>query len=259
MVELGYSKRDIVIPICKDSKEVLVRSAMEGRMGRVWVDDLEKPSFCIVRIGNFVYPLGLVPSGGERALALKSFILVECNKTYITPQNDAWDMWLRENLDYNYRMVTRYAIKKDEHNFDRALLQSYVDGLDKSMKIKHIDKHAYKTALLSDWSFDFVSNFEDESKFLQYGMGFVIYHGKELVSGCSAYAAAEGMMEVTVATREDYRRKGLAIVCAARFILDCMDKSIYPNWDAANFKSVELARKLGYIFDKEYHVFQIDV
>ena len=45
MVELGYSKRDIVIPICKDSKEVLVRSAMEGRMGRVWVDDLEKTEF----------------------------------------------------------------------------------------------------------------------------------------------------------------------------------------------------------------------
>ena len=53
-------------------------------------------------------------------------------------------------------------------------------------------------------------------------------------------------------------RSGLALAAAASFILDCMDKGIYPNWDAGNLQSVELAKKLVYIFDKEYKVFQID-
>ena len=259
MIELGYSKRDIVVPLCENSTEVLVRSAMEGCMGRVWVYQLENPSFCIIKLGNYVYPIGLTPTGGERLLQLRALIINECNRAYITPQNEAWESWLKENLDCNYRMVSRYALKKDEQHFDKKVLKSYVESLSKDMKIKHIDKYAYKVALAEDWSSDFVSNFESESKFLEHGMGYVIYHNRQLVSGCSAYGVSEGMMEVTVATRKDYRRKGLAVACAAKFILDCMDKHIYPNWDAANFHSVELAQKLGYVFDKEYEVFQIDI
>lgn len=257
MIELSYSKRDVVIPLCKDSKDVLVRSAMEGSMGRVWVAKLNDPKFCLIKLGNYAFLLGLAPKGA-RMMDLRATIIKECNHAYITPSNELWDLWLEGNLDCNYRKISRYAIKKDEQNFDKLVLKEYIKKIPAGMKIERIDRHSYKSALKEPWSNDFVANFENENKFLEYGMGYVIYKGSELVSGCSAYGFSEGMMEVTVATKKEYRRKGLALAAAASFILDFMDKGIYPNWDAGNLQSVELAKKLGYIFDKEYKVFQID-
>ena len=65
------------------------------------------------------------------------------------------------------------------------------------------------------------------------------------------------MMEVEVGTRKDYRRQGLALACSAAFLLECLDRGIYPNWDAANEQSVGLAEKLGYVFHREYQVYQL--
>ena len=51
--------------------------------------------------------------------------------------------------------------------------------------------------------------------------------------------------------------QGLALACSAAFLLECLERNIIPNWDAANLKSVGLAEKLGYIYDQEYQVYQI--
>ena len=58
-------------------------------------------------------------------------------------------------------------------------------------------------------------------------------------------------------TREDHRRKGLALCCAAQLILSCLEKGKYPSWDAANRASVALAEKLGYHFDREYPALEV--
>lgn len=41
------------------------------------------------------------------------------------------------------------------------------------------------------------------------------------------------------------RRRGVALACCARLILTCLDRGLYPSWDAANLESVALARRLG--------------
>ncbi|MBK1809116.1 GNAT family N-acetyltransferase [Clostridium sp. YIM B02505] len=53
------------------------------------------------------------------------------------------------------------------------------------------------------------------------------------------------------------KQGGLALACASKLILDCLERVIYPRWDAANLESVALAEKLGYHFDKEYIVYSI--
>ena len=57
-------------------------------------------------------------------------------------------------------------------------------------------------------------------------------------------------------TREDERRKGLAMACCASLILACLDRKLYPSWDAHNKGSLALAEKLGYHFDKEYPTYE---
>ena len=119
------------------------------------------------------------------------------------------------------------------------------------------DKRLYQTALKEEWSRDFCSNFETPEEYEQNGLGFVAMDGRKIVSGCSAYGISEGMFEIQVETRREYQRKGLALACSARFILTCLEQGIYPSWDAISLQSVGLAEKLGYIFDREYKVYQL--
>ena len=40
MVELGRMKRQTIEELCKENNEVLVRGAVDGTIGRVWVPQL---------------------------------------------------------------------------------------------------------------------------------------------------------------------------------------------------------------------------
>src|SRR5699024_7482625 len=53
MIELGRKKRDSIRSLCEGSREVLVRGAVEGTMGRVWVPKLENSSYCLIVTGDF--------------------------------------------------------------------------------------------------------------------------------------------------------------------------------------------------------------
>ena len=82
-------------------------------------------------------------------------------------------------------------------------------------------------------------------------------YNNELVSGASSYTSYEGGIEIEIDTRKDHRRRGLAYACGARLILECLDRGLYPSWDAQNLWSVALAEKLGYHFDHEYAAFEV--
>ena len=65
-----------------------------------------------------------------------------------------------------------------------------------------------------------------------------------------------GGIEIEIDTKEECRRRGLALACGARLILECLDRGLYPSWDAANLDSVRLAEKLGYRFDRAYTAYE---
>ena len=77
------------------------------------------------------------------------------------------------------------------------------------------------------------------------------------VSGASSYASYQGGIEIDVDTKEGYRRKGLAYRCAARLILECLARNLYPSWDAQNLWSLALAKKLGYQYENSYTAYEI--
>ena len=95
-------------------------------------------------------------------------------------------------------------------------------------------------------------NFASYRQFEANALGVFILHRGELVSGASAYAFFRGGIEVEIDARVDYRRRGLATVCGAALILECLKRALYPNWDAHIKLSLSLAQKLGYALDREY-------
>ena len=54
------------------------------------------------------------------------------------------------------------------------------------------------------------------------------------------------------------RQAGLAQACGAKLILECLDRGLYPSWDAHDRRSLSLAEKLGYHLDHEYPAYIID-
>lgn len=256
MIELGKTKRKLIGNLTADSREVLVRGAAEGTMGRVWVPELDRASYCLIRVGDFAYLLGIQPKG-EGAFHLKTQIYESCQGAFLVPENELWALWLEEQFQGEYRLVSRYALKKEEQHFDREQLKAYAAAAPEGIRIKKMDERLYHLAMKEEWSRDFCSNFEDERQFMEDGLGYVAMKGREMVSGCSAYGMSRGMIEIQVETKESYRRQGLALACSAAFLLECMDRELFPNWDAANLQSVGLAEKLGYVYDREYQVYQL--
>ena len=74
------------------------------------------------------------------------------------------------------------------------------------------------------------------------------------MAGAASYAVSEDAIEIEIDTHPDYRRRGLATAAGAALILTCLDRGLYPGWDAHDLRSVALAEKLGYRLDHPYPV-----
>ena len=86
----------------------------------------------------------------------------------------------------------------------------------------------------------------------------MILKGNEPVSGASSYTSYKGGIEIEIDTKAEYRKKGLARICGAKLILECLKRGWYPSWDAQNLKSAALAEKLGYHFEHEYTAYEVN-
>ncbi len=157
----------------------------------------------------------------------------------------------------SYNKFVRYAIKKEPDVFDRKKLSSYIDKLPTDYKIEMIDEELFHKCMSEQWARDLCSQFSSYAQYKKNGLGAVILHRDTLVSGASSYTAYKDGIEIEIDTKPEYRRRGLALICASKLILECLDRNLYPSWDAANKESVALSEKLGYHFDKEYVTYSV--
>jgi predicted GNAT family acetyltransferase len=175
----------------------------------------------------------------------------------MVPENKEWAELIKRVYEDDATQVIRYAIKKEPNIFDYNSLKKIVDDVSEEYKIKQITKDTFDSTRKNSWSRDLCSQFKDYDDYCEHGIGVVAIHNGEVVSGASSYTVYQGGIEIEIDTKEDYRRRGLALACGAKLILKCMDKNWYPSWDAQNKASVALAEKLGYHFDKEYIAYEV--
>lgn len=234
-------------------QETLIWSCLQTVMGAVYADASEHPQSAMAVIGDFCFFAGKPD---------KQLVLYQpegCSRGFIimVPQHDGWAGLIADCYGEKAKAVTRYAIKKEENVFDKAKLQNAVYSLSPEYEIKMIDKMCYDLCKSQAWSRDLVSQFEDYETYRRLGIGAVILKDGELVSGASSYTRYQDGIEIEIDTKEAYRRKGLAYTCAARLILECLERGLYPSWDAQNRGSVALAEKLGYHYDHEYLAYEV--
>ncbi len=245
-------------------EESLIWSCLQGMMGRLYGDAPVKPESAMAFLGDFML------FSGKENRELAAFWPDGCVKDFLiaVPQTRRWADLLEECHDGRIRKVTRYAMKKEPDVFDKGRLQEIVAGLSAEYTICLIDEKLYGECRKEDWCRDFTAQFSDWETYRQQGLGVMILKDGMPVAGASSYSAfgpwdiggrgeKRGGIEIEIDTREEYRRRGLAFVCGARLILECLDRGLYPSWDAQNLWSVSLAEKLGYHFDYEYTAYEI--
>lgn len=242
-----------IAPLFDGWEETLIWSCLQGYMGNAWVDDHKTPKSAQIIIADFCFF-----AGKPNAVLVKNIPASYPSQLILMiPQNQDWERLIEKAYSGKYQRTMRYATKKEPDVFDKEKLLSYINKLPKEYILSRIDEKLYHQVKLEEWSKDLCSQFPAYEDYKSRGLGFVILHEGKVVSGASSYTVFDQGIEIEIDTKEEYQRRGLALVCASRLILECLDRGLYPSWDAANKKSLDLAEKLGYHFDKEYVTYMI--
>ena len=239
-------------PLFAGWQETLIWSCLQGVMGKVYGDSAETPASAMALLGDFCFFAGKP----DRELVLDGLRQSGRDFLIVVPQDGRWAEVMEECLVPGARKTVRYAIKKEPDIFDRERLQAIVDGLPEGYELKGMDEDLFHRCREIAWCRDWVWLYRDYARYREHGLGAVILKDGGPVSGASSYSGYPGGIEIEIDTRTDYRRKGLACICGAKLILDCLERGWYPSWDAQNLWSVALAQKLGYHFDYEYVVYE---
>lgn len=233
-------------------EDTMVLSCLSGIMGGVYAVAEWPLCSAAAVLGDFAFFAGQ-PS--EELLRFRpegrSYIL-------LTPQNDAWAVEIRRVFGKTASPRTRYAFEHSAEGFVPKDLREMAERLPEGVTLSPIDEALYRRCLSEEWTRDFVSNYGTSEDFARMGLGFVALRGEELLAGASSYSSYPGGIEIEIDTRKDQRRQGLARACGARLMLECLERGLFPSWDAANKTSAHLAETLGYRFREEYVIYELE-
>ena len=173
--------------------------------------------------------------------------------------NESWLRLLEEAHGKRGKPITRYAIRKEPGVFDPGKLRANLEKLPQGFTLEPIDEELYHALLELDWARDFCAQFGSWEEYAAHGCGFVAIKDGQVAAGASSYTWYRGGIEIEIDTKAEYRRQGLALCCASALLLHCLERGLYPSWDAATPISVALAEKLGYHFSHAYPCLEIAV
>ncbi len=235
---------------CSDT---CILSALQGVMGEIYADDVKNPSCAMAVMNVFVFFAG-EPSREMAAFKPHSF---NGDFAIFVPQNAAWQACIETVWGEKAEKFSRFAIRKDP-DFDTEKLLAFTKSIPATVSLRLIDEQLYHQCLQNEWSRDFVCNYPDFNTFSKIGLGVVAVEHGEIIAGASSFSSYDGGIEIEIVTHESHRQKGLATACGAALIIECLNRNLYPNWDAATRISVALSEKLGYRFSHEYTACRIN-
>lgn len=254
MIEVKKEQMNLIASLFEGFEDSMVISCLQGYMGNAYAETLNNPRAALIVSGEYSFFAG--DANSEDAISLvKNLFVVNKSETTIVifdDDNPDWKNRLLSVPENNPVVVPRFGIVQKDYDFDHKVLQEYIDALPEGFELVPFDKNIYNQAMKEEWSKEFCEVFSSAEDYLTRGFGFAALDNKKLVSGASTMTVYDGGIEIQVATDEKYRRRGLAMPCAAALIQECSKRKIRPCWDAANLISKTMALALGYEYKGEY-------
>ena len=141
------------------------------------------------------------------------------------------------------RLRQRYILNKNKF---RRIQESQIKKILTKNNLDLYIGSKIKEEMIPDWLINrFWKNFYD---FKNNANPIIIAKDEIMISICYSAANFDNHSEIDILTLEEYRKNGLASICASKFIENLFSKNITPLWDAFldNRASCILAERLGY-------------
>lgn len=249
MIKLNNSQIDKIKYLFSDIKFYMGKSVLDGLMGEAYVDNIEDPEIAYLLVRQYCF----INGNSESKLAKQVLnTLPETCKVIIA--NDDW----KNVIESTYKIFEkskRYSLKKEKDIFNKQKLKQFSENLNDEYEVKTIDEKIYKLIKADDDDPKFMKITDD---YMNKGIGVCCFKNDEIIGICSSNIIYKDGIEINIRVKEEYRNKGIGTAMASKLILMCLEKNIYPSWDAANLNSLGLAKKLGYNYDSEYNIYKIN-
>jgi hypothetical protein len=235
--------------------DLAIESLLEGRRGgnlKLWADDLTNPALSAIAHGSFTRFAG-EPAGRPAASALISRLKTPL---FVQPSPAGWIQLLEEAHGERVKQTRRYRLwsngLRKSHLVEILRASPWADS------VRRLEKPHAKRLSEDAWGQYHFPNCAEPQQLVEKGMGFCIHVDDEIVSCCSSILTSRTGHEVNIITKPAYRRQGMAMAVAARFVLECLEKNLEPHWDGANEASKKLAVGLGYIDAGTYSIYYVN-
>lgn len=230
----------------------IAAAILEGDVGNAYGNDVENPQIAVLELPK----LKLNIIGGDAGLpTARRYIERLMVPKMMVFTSEGWERLLMEY--HRARLVLMPRVAFTSENLDIEKLQEFKTKLPSGYQMEKMNEElAQKLANeKSDFASTHFVNFNSIEDFIARGFGFCVTKGGEIVSVATTFLVSQKGIEIQITTREMHQRKGLGTAVAAELITYSLDKNLDPNWDAANKRSVNLAKKLGYTPQGSYTIF----
>ncbi len=224
---------------------------LDGYMGRALADNEETPQVAVLEASNL--KLGIV--GGEASHpSAREYIEQLPTPAALIFASDGWEELVQEVHAGRLIHLPRYAFTSEK--LDMESLCRLGSQIPEGYRIEPMDLGLAQqlAAEKSEFASDHLLNFDSPEDFIERGFGFCILDGDEIVSVATTFAICDTGIEIQINTRKEHQGKGLATAVAAHLLVYSLEHNLDPNWDAANERSVGLAKKLGYTPQGTYSI-----
>ena len=230
-----------------------LKYALRDLHPQVFVDNEEKLN-CVILYSNPAYFI----IGEPNFEHTNNFFKLFHHDSWIVTQSEHWKQVIEGY--YKDQVVThpRVLFNSNSLNINHILKQR--KELPLELSIVPIEKKHIESGMIYD---DVIRRFFTISDFLENGFGFALV-GQE--GHCEGFSLTnypvigkdiELYFRVGYDSYPDYRSKGLGTNLCTYFIEEALKRGYNPVWDSANDTSSHIAKKLGYVVEKEWSMFHI--
>ncbi|MFW9851395.1 MAG: GNAT family N-acetyltransferase [Candidatus Thorarchaeota archaeon] len=227
----------------------------------VFVDDIENPQSALVMVNQMGF-LGGKANNNTFNKALFDYFFIEKKEEFIDLYNGSFFFYVESDdwINALYKVVP-YPFAEDRYYYEIEELanKNWREMIPEGYTIEPINYTLLDRNYLKnyDWIMGVIeeawSPFEERLKEIR---GFYLLKGnEEIVSWCTTeYLTLENDIEVNIATREEYQRKGFGLIVGSATAEYCLAKYKTVGWHCAkrNIGSIKTAEKIGFKRKFEY-------
>ncbi|MBI4926710.1 MAG: GNAT family N-acetyltransferase [Anaerolineae bacterium] len=261
MIELTSQQFPLARAIFTGEHSLLVVDGMIAGhcLGRIWVDDLTRPTCALAWDEKASYLLGGDPAAAVGLHeAFTAAIHPEIQRRGIpvikvSGSGEGWQEAVRAIFaPYPFNEYPRVFYRPG-----RWLCPDWRERMPEGYRMALIDADLLSQAGLRNMG-GLVEEIEEcwpsVAHFIQHGFGTCILSGDEIVCRCTAEYRSPGKVGIGILTEENQQKRGLATLAASAFVEISQQRGLAPHWDAwkNNVPSVRAAEKTGFALLEDY-------